>query len=123
ALRIAVNDELGNLHALLDQIEKTARSPLPGGEGPGVGLSGSQQTPPPPKRWLTPDATLAIITFHSLEDRPIKQSFARLVDAGRAREATPKGKPITADEAELQSNPRARSAKLRAVRLSGGLTR
>jgi 16S rRNA (cytosine1402-N4)-methyltransferase len=125
ALRIAVNDELGNLMALLDQIEKAARPPSSGSaeegarrsgradEGAFVPGSGSANAP----RWLTPTATVAIITFHSLEDRPVKQSFTKLVEAGRAEAATPKGKPITADEAELHANPRARSAKLRAVRM------
>ncbi|HYD00324.1 MAG TPA: 16S rRNA (cytosine(1402)-N(4))-methyltransferase RsmH [Phycisphaerales bacterium] len=127
ALRIAVNDELGNLHALLDQIEKAARLPLPGGEGPGAGFQRSVQVSTEPLRerrpWLAPRATIAVITFHSLEDRPVKQSFVRLVESGRAEHATPKGKPISGDEAELQANPRARSAKLRAVRLGGPITR
>lgn len=100
ALRIAVNDEIGNLFALLDHIEKAARAAKAG-----------------KPTWLAPDATLAFISFHSLEDRPVKQVFARLVESGLAREATPKGKPISADDAELAANPRARSAKLRAVRL------
>jgi len=75
---------------------------------------------------LNPGGRIAIITFHSLEDRIVKQTFADLASGcvcprdlpvcvcGR----TPKiklvnKKPIVASDAELEENPRARSAKLR----------
>ncbi len=80
ALRIAVNDELGSLEALL----KIA-----------------------PDR-LKPGARLAVISFHSLEDRIVKTAFR---DDGRLETVTKK--PITASEDECRTNPRARSAKLR----------
>jgi len=88
ALRIAVNDELELLKAAL---------PL----------------------WvqlLKPGGRLGVISFHSLEDRIVKQVFSEL--AGD-RYDTPllllTKHPVTADEQELVFNPRARSAKLRAV--------
>jgi 16S rRNA (cytosine1402-N4)-methyltransferase len=105
ALRIAVNDELGEL----------AR-----------GLSAAE-------RLLKSGGRLAIVTFHSLEDRIVKQFFASRSGGGRAAsrrlpgepaEAEPtfevsRGQPIEAGEAEISANPRARSAKLRfGVRLS-----
>ncbi|MBY0309107.1 MAG: 16S rRNA (cytosine(1402)-N(4))-methyltransferase RsmH [Phycisphaerales bacterium] len=103
ALRIAVNDEIGSLLALLDSAEKAAA----------VAGSGRDS-------WLRPGATLCVITFHSLEDRPVKQSFARLVKQGLASEVTPKGKPLPAGDEEVRLNPRSRSAKMRAVRLVEG---
>ncbi len=99
AIRIEVNDELGELRRLLDVIEAAC----------------------------LPHATVGIISFHSLEDRIVKQRFARWSRAcicppeamrctcggdhalGRAR---PK-KPIVASAEELRANPRSRSAKLR----------
>ena len=103
ALRIAVNDELGALQALLDSI---------------------------PDR-VAPGGRVLLISFHSLEDRIIKQTFARWT--GRTRPQAPRRglppppappvwfedlsrKPLTADADELAANPRARSAKLRGVR-------
>ena len=78
---------------------------------------------------LRPDGRLAIISFHSLEDRMVKQAFLKasgkcqcppripqcLCGAKREVEILTK-KPITAGEEELDLNPRSRSAKLRAVR-------
>lgn len=88
ALRIAVNDELGLLKAAL---------PL------WVDL-------------LAPEGRLAIISFHSLEDRIVKQYFQDLAgDRYDAELQLLNRKPITAGPDELVSNPRARSAKLRAV--------
>ncbi len=81
ALRIYVNDELGELKALLGQI-------LP---------------------HLRPQGVAAVISFHSLEDRLVKTLFKDR--AGPFRSLTKK--PIEADEAELNLNPRSRSAKLR----------
>jgi 16S rRNA (cytosine1402-N4)-methyltransferase len=58
--------------------------------------------------WIRPGGRLAIISFHSLEDRRVKWSFRG--DA-RWRILTPK--PVVASESETDQNPRARSAKLR----------
>ncbi len=83
ALRIAVNDELGQLDALLAQL-------------PDV---------------LEDDGVAAIISFHSLEDRRVKQCFRGsdvLVPLTK--------KPRVAGDDEQRENPRARSAKLRAAR-------
>ena len=85
ALRIAVNDELKNLDTLLEIL-------------PGI---------------LAPGGRAAIISFHSLEDRRVKQAFARYSETGIANILTKK--PITATELEIQSNPRSRSAKLRVL--------
>jgi 16S rRNA (cytosine1402-N4)-methyltransferase len=83
ALRIAVNDELGALDRLL------------------------QRAPD----WLLPGGLLAIISFHSLEDRLVKQAF--LADARLERITR---RPVVADPAEAEANPRCRSAKLRLAR-------
>jgi 16S rRNA (cytosine1402-N4)-methyltransferase len=84
ALRIAVNDELGALARLLADL------PL----------------------CLSPNGRAVFISFHSLEDRLVKQAFR---DRDRWEALTKK--PVVADEAERAANPRARSAKLRAARL------
>jgi 16S rRNA (cytosine1402-N4)-methyltransferase len=97
ALRIAVNDELGSLEALLMAI-----------------ADGIKQVSLGKVSWLRPGARIAIISFHSLEDRAVKQAFARFTNAG-CTDLT-KG-CLTADEAEAAANPRARSAKLRALAL------
>ncbi len=83
ALRIAVNDELGALDRLL------------------------QHAPD----WLVPGGILAIISFHSLEDRRVKTAF--LADERLERVTR---KPLVADPAEAEANPRSRSAKLRLAR-------
>ena len=98
AIRIAVNDELGAVHQVMDAAI--------------------------PK--LNPGGRLAIITFHSLEDRIVKNGMA---DAAKGCICPPNfpvcvcgkkpqvkhinRKPIVSGEEELQRNPRARSAKLR----------
>ncbi|MFG0251333.1 MAG: 16S rRNA (cytosine(1402)-N(4))-methyltransferase RsmH, partial [Phycisphaerales bacterium JB038] len=97
ALRIAVNDELGHLTALLDEL---ARS---------VSREGTA-------RWLRPGARIALIAFHSLEDRLGKRAFAELAARQVAELLT--RRPVSAEASEVAGNPRARSAKLRAVRLS-----
>jgi 16S rRNA (cytosine1402-N4)-methyltransferase len=83
ALRIAVNDELSTLEGLL--------SILP--------------------RCLKPGGRAVLISFHSLEDRRVKQAFR---DRDTWEVLT--RKPVEAGEEEVRRNPRARSAKLRAAR-------
>jgi 16S rRNA (cytosine1402-N4)-methyltransferase len=99
ALRIAVNDELGELVR---------------------GLCAAE-------RLLKPGGRLAVVTFHSLEDRIVKQFFASRSGRGHAvsrrlpgepaeSEPTfevPRGQPIEPSDAEVRTNPRSRSAKLR----------
>lgn len=98
ALRLAVNDELGTLAALLDQVERTA-------------LYRAAEVP----AWLSPGARVAVIAFHSLEDRPVKRLFASLHKSGRAQFCSEQ--PSLPTDLEVRNNPRARSARLRAVRL------
>lgn len=98
AIRIEVNDELGQLKKAVDEFCDV----------------------------LAPGGRLAIITFHSLEDRIVKEIFARRVHPCTCPPEFPicvcgkvpdikkiTGKPLTASKEELMSNPRARSAKLR----------
>jgi 16S rRNA (cytosine1402-N4)-methyltransferase len=99
ALRMFVNDELGELVAALDASE----------------------------RMLKAGGRLAVISFHSLEDRIVKTFFAergRIVAGSRHQpevaHAPPSfailtRKPIVADDQEIAANPRSRSAKLRAA--------
>lgn len=96
ALRISVNDELGCLGAFLKSIEDAAKRSA---------------------GWLNPGARIAVLTFHSLEDRLVKRMFLSLVQDGLAVEVGEQG--VGPDEDEVRSNPRARSAKIRAVRLCG----
>jgi 16S rRNA (cytosine1402-N4)-methyltransferase len=99
ALRIAVNDEIGSLESLLRAIELEARRLAEGAPG----------------GWLRHGARVGVISFHSLEDRPVKRTFAALAEQGLAQVVT--RKPVRASEEELARNVRARSAKLRIVRL------
>jgi 16S rRNA (cytosine1402-N4)-methyltransferase len=66
-------------------------------------------------RRLNRGARLVVITFHSLEDRIVKHTLRALAQADGARLQVLTKKPITPDADELQRNPRARSAKLRAA--------
>ena len=84
ALRLAVNQELESLEELLSKVLAVLR---PGGR-------------------------LVILSFHSLEDRLVKQAFQSWQREGRARILT--RKVVRPSEEERRANPRARSAKLRA---------
>lgn len=61
---------------------------------------------------LVPGGRLAVISFHSLEDREAKNAFREL---GREGQRVVTKKPLVASDAELRRNPRARSAKLRVL--------
>jgi 16S rRNA (cytosine1402-N4)-methyltransferase len=61
---------------------------------------------------------LVVLTFHSLEDRPVKHVFRELVHGGPTFASLTK-KPLVAQDDERQHNPRARSAKLRAIERQG----
>jgi 16S rRNA (cytosine1402-N4)-methyltransferase len=100
ALRIAVNGELDHLSKALDVAFDC----------------------------LNENGILAVITFHSLEDRIVKQRFQQwrqgcicpkdfpICTCGRTPAAEQPRKPATADKQELEQNPRSRSAKLRCIR-------
>lgn len=98
ALRIEVNDELGQLERALEDA---------------VGL-------------LNPKGRIAVISFHSLEDRIVKHFFQSMAETCKCPPGCPvcicgwkrkleilTRKPVTAEEAELRSNPRSACAKLR----------
>ena len=88
ALRLAVNEEMEELDALLASIPKLVR---PGGR-------------------------VVIVTFMSLEDRKVKQSFRALAKDGRAKILT--RHVVRPTEEEIRENPPSRSAKLRAVEIT-----
>jgi 16S rRNA (cytosine1402-N4)-methyltransferase len=111
ALRILVNDELGALAALLDAVGRGARAAAAAGSAPAD--DGHAR---PGEGWLAPGARVALISFHSLEDRMVKHAFAELERQGVARRIT--RKPVEADESEMRLNPRSRSAKLRVIEVS-----
>jgi 16S rRNA (cytosine1402-N4)-methyltransferase len=102
AVRIAVNDELGGLAEALPALRDA----------------------------LSPGGGLAVISYHSGEDRIVKHLFRdwardcvcppetpRCVCRGRAL-GTVAGRPVTAADAEITANPRARSARLRVFRVN-----
>lgn len=107
ALRMAVNAELGQLETFLEQVLPRMR----------------------------PDGRIAVISFHSLEDRLVKQFIRehtvrvkrnKYAAASRVRGGQPQGtleeltkRPLEATPQEATANPRARSAKLRAARVNG----
>ena len=88
ALRIYVNRELENLEKILAECGDIVKS----------------------------EGRVVIISFHSLEDRIVKNRFREMEKAGRGCILTKK--PITATEAEIKQNPRSRSAKLRAFKMA-----
>jgi 16S rRNA (cytosine1402-N4)-methyltransferase len=63
-------------------------------------------------RCLAPSGRLAVIAFHSLEDREVKRTFAGLAREGFRLVVR---KPIRPSESEVARNPRSRSARLRAL--------
>jgi 16S rRNA (cytosine1402-N4)-methyltransferase len=66
---------------------------------------------------LVPRGRLVVISFHSLEDRIVKDSLRDGASAGKYELLTKK--PVTATEDEIDRNPRSRSAKLRAAERKG----
>ena len=70
-------------------------------------------------RRLKTGARMVVITFHSLEDRIVKHTLRALAQAEDARIRVLTKKPITPQPEELERNPRARSAKLRAAECIG----
>lgn len=88
ALRIAVNDELNSLREVL----------------------------PKAINLLSPGGRLAVISFHSLEDRIVKHAFLEFAEKGRGTVITKK--PVVPSEGEVAANSRSRSAKLRVFEVS-----
>ena len=76
-------------------------------------LQGIAEALPPAVEALAPGGRLAVIAFHSLEDRLVKHFLKDEQRAGRLRILTKK--PLVASDAEIATNPRAASAKLRAA--------
>lgn len=87
ALRIAVNDELEALKEGLEQVKEA----------------------------IAADGRIAVISFHSLEDRIVKNTFKKWETEGVGEIVTKK--PLVPSELEVEENPRARSAKMRVFRI------
>jgi 16S rRNA (cytosine1402-N4)-methyltransferase len=87
ALRIAINDEMGALRDFLDWAPSH----------------------------LVPGGRLVVISFHSLEDRLVKEAFRKCASQEESRYEILTKKPLTPGPGELRANPRSRSAKLRVV--------
>lgn len=87
ALRIVVNDELGNLETFLKAVPQL----------------------------MNKNGRLSIISFHSLEDGIVKNFFNQFKKEGKAKILSKK--PIIASEEEINSNPKSRSAKLRVLEM------
>ena len=68
---------------------------------------------------LRPGGRLAVITFHSLEDRIVKHTLRSLQASGDIGLTVRTKRPLVPTEAEIERNPRARSAKLRAAERNG----
>jgi len=64
---------------------------------------------------LAPGGRLAVISFHSLEDRVVKHTLRALQASGESRITIRTKRPVVPTESEVERNPRARSAKLRAA--------
>ena len=84
-IRIAINRELEHLRLILRDLD----------------------------RWIRPGGRVVVLSYHSLEDRIVKESLRERVKEGLYRWYLPN--PRTPTQEEVNSNPRARSAKLRAV--------
>jgi 16S rRNA (cytosine1402-N4)-methyltransferase len=91
AIRIRVNDELEGLDVFLADAA----------------------------RRLAPGRRMVVISFHSLEDRVVKHTLRTLQSAGTIGLTVRTKRPVVPDEAEVERNPRARSAKLRAIERTG----
>ena len=102
ALRIAVNREVENLAALLEQAPRVLR---PRALRPPTNSGGDADSPR--------GGRLAVISFQSTEDRRVKQAFRSAEQAGLLKVLTKK--PLSPADDELAANPRSRSAKLRAA--------
>jgi 16S rRNA (cytosine1402-N4)-methyltransferase len=66
-------------------------------------------------RRLAPGGRMAVITFHSLEDRIVKHTLRAMQAEGEVGVTVRTKRPVVPSEAEVERNPRARSAKLRAI--------
>lgn len=86
ALRIEVNDELKGLDLFLDKLVRS----------------------------LSPQSVVVVISFHSLEDRIVKNTFKKLQKEGIGEVLTKK--PLTPTKEEMEKNPSCRSSKLRCIR-------
>lgn len=94
ALRIAVNDEIGNLRSALPRAFEVLKT---GGRRPEA----------------LPGGRLVVVSFHSLEDREVKNFFRRMERSERGVILTKK--PLRPHPVEVSQNPQARSARLRAM--------